>query len=301
MTARNICFTLNNYDDDDIKFLQEELPCSYLVFGRETGVKGTPHLQGYVEFANSKPLAWIRKQLKGAHCEKRLGSASEAAAYCKKDKNFEERGEMKCQGKRNDLDDIKVLIDKGGGLLNIAEENFGAFVRYHKSFELYRTLKLEQDRSVFHPPSVVWCYGGAGSGKTRYAIEFDPRCYIKDGTMWWNGYRQQNVIIIDDFDGKWPYRDLLRLLDRYPYQGQVKGGYVKINSPHIFITCEFPPSHFWKGSNELEQVTRRIELLLYFELGKEAPTEILNKKAEVPGNNWPARTEEDFIFCNFRG
>jgi len=49
---------------------------------------------------------------------------------------------------------------------------------------------------------------------------------------------------------------LLRLLDKYPYQGQIKGGYVKINS-NIIITCEFPPEYFWKG-NELAQITRRI-------------------------------------------
>jgi len=80
--------------------------------------------------------------------------------------------------------------------------------------------------------------------------------------MWWDGYEQQEAIIIDDFDGKWPYRDLLRLLDRYPYQGQFKGGYFKVNSPYIYITCEFAPSYFWQG-NEYAQVFRRLKEVKY--------------------------------------
>jgi len=50
-------------------------------------------------------------------------------------------------------------------------------------------------------------------------------------------------------------------LDRYRYQGQVKGGYVNINSPFIYITCEHPPSYYWSG-NELDQITRRLTSVL---------------------------------------
>jgi len=72
--------------------------------------------------------------------------------------------------------------------------------------------------------------------------------YSKDNTPWWDGYRQQQVIMIDDFEDDIPYRTLLKMIDRYQYQGQIKGGYVHINSPQMVITCEFPPSHFWSGN-----------------------------------------------------
>ena len=45
--------------------------------------------------------------------------------------------------------------------------------------------------------------------------------------MSWDGYKQQEAIIIDDFDNTIPYRTLLRMLDRY---GQVNDGYEKLKS-----------------------------------------------------------------------
>lgn len=110
----------------------------------------------------------------------------------------------------------------------------------------------------------------------RQPVEKHKTYYIKDGTQWWDEYEQQEAIIIDDFDGKWPFRDLLRLLDRYPYQGQFKGGYVPINSPFIYITCEHPPDWFWgpmakapltgdRSANELAQMLRRIDEIVHVE------------------------------------
>ena len=107
------------------------------------------------------------------------------------------------------------------------------------------------------PPEVIWRWGLAGTGKTRYCIEKHPSHYIKDGTSWWDNYTQQEAIIIDDFDNNIPYRTLLRIIDRYSCQGQVKGSYVQINSPFIYITCEHPPEKYW-SDNELKQILRRI-------------------------------------------
>jgi len=47
--ARNWCFILNNYSTDEQLFITAfylEKVC-YLLFGRETGEEGIPHLQGY--------------------------------------------------------------------------------------------------------------------------------------------------------------------------------------------------------------------------------------------------------------
>lgn len=257
---RNICFTLNNYTENEFEQIQQAAKClRYVVIGREVGKCGTPHIQGYAEALNPKTFAgWKKIISERAHIEPRRGTAQEAADYCKKTGSYTEFGKISEQGKRTDLESVARELRDGCQISEIADKYPEIFIKFHKGIENLK-LAVLKDRCPDIPPTVVWLWGKAGVGKTSHIFKkYDINdIYIKDGTMWWNNYLQHKVIVIDDFDGKWPYRDLLRLLDRYPYQGQFKGGYVKINSPFIYITCEFPPEKFWQD-NALMQVQRRI-------------------------------------------
>lgn len=94
--SKYFCFTINNYTNDDVDRLSnlgDEI--TYIVFGREVGESGTPHLQGYVEFRNRKRFPQVKTLLGNrVHLEKRRGSPQEASDYCKKDGDFEEIGEL---------------------------------------------------------------------------------------------------------------------------------------------------------------------------------------------------------------
>lgn len=79
--ARNYCFTLNNYTEDDIKTIQG-FKCEY-VFQKEVGAKNTPHLQGLLMFSNPKDFSSVKKMLPKAHieeCRNKLASIK----YCTK-------------------------------------------------------------------------------------------------------------------------------------------------------------------------------------------------------------------------
>lgn len=231
------------------------------MFGREKGQKGTPHLQGMILFENPRAFENVRKKvfLERAHVEV-THSMSALMKYNKKEGDWEEYGIKPEQGRRFDIEEMVDKVKEGASNRELWIHNATLMTQYHRSFERCRYDMLENRTEE---PKVFWFCGGTGTGKTRTAYENHNTCYIKDGTMWWDGYVQQDAIIIDDFDGKWPYRDLLRLLDRYPYSGQVKGGYVKINSNFIYITCEYPPDHFWCDT-ELAQVKRRLTAIKFF-------------------------------------
>ena len=62
MTFRNFCFTHNNYSDTS---LEDEISCKYIVYGREVGESGTPHLQGFLSFSSAKSLSAAIKSLPG--------------------------------------------------------------------------------------------------------------------------------------------------------------------------------------------------------------------------------------------
>lgn len=259
MTARRSWFiTINNYSAEELRDVLE-FDCKYSVTGRETGEeKGTPHIHSYMEFGKPVRFQTMKNNFPRADIEPRKGTAKQAIAYCKKQGDFTEKGEPSKQGHRTDLDEVAEAVMRGDPIPTIAQAFPTTFIRCHRGIEHFReTLQKHRDRE--NPPTVIWIYGQSGTGKSRlpHDIHGDTCVYIKDGTQWWNNYTQQEAIVIDDFDGKWPYRELLRLIDRYAFQGQTKGGYVKINSPYIYITCEYPPERFW-SNNELAQIKRRI-------------------------------------------
>ena len=62
------------------------------------------------------------------------------------------------------------------------------------------------------------------------------RIYYKPRGDWWDGYKQHECVIIDDFYGWIKYDDLLKICDRYPYQVPVKGSFEQFTSKYIWIT-----------------------------------------------------------------
>lgn len=112
--AKHWCFTLNNYTQDDIDRIAENSPFfDYLVFGKEVGASGTPHLQGFVSFPQR-----VRRNI----CVERIGQAHFTVArnvdhsirYCKKDGDFVEFGVAPTgSGTRKDLDAFKLAVSSG--------------------------------------------------------------------------------------------------------------------------------------------------------------------------------------------
>lgn len=113
--AKRWCFTLNNYDNADVTRLRQLAAggdVRYLVFGREVGDSGTPHLQGFCSFHSRKRLRQVRALISvRAHFEVARGSDGSNRDYCIKDGDFEEFGESGGgQGSRNDIDEFRGWI-----------------------------------------------------------------------------------------------------------------------------------------------------------------------------------------------
>lgn len=107
-------FTINNYTPEEVynlRNLGESDTIKYLVFGRETGENGTPHLQGFIIWSKTRTLAWSKRQISPrAHLEKARGTSHQASDYCKKENDFEEFGSVPVPNKTNRFEAFKEWV-----------------------------------------------------------------------------------------------------------------------------------------------------------------------------------------------
>ena len=261
--SRAFCFTVNNPQDkeESLKALFS-LDYQYVIVGQEVGKQGTKHLQGFIILKSRLRHRTIIKRVEGVHFEIKRGSDHEAIEYCKKDGVFTEYGKYKEseQGKRNDMIKLKEMTNNTNRMDKVIEEcqNFQQ-IRFVE--KLYEYKKVEREK-----PKVIWIYGEPGSGKSKYCNEKTKgkNVYWKpNSSHWWNGYGGHKIVIFDDIDVNiYGFKNLLRLLDRYPLKCEIKGGFVNMCMKYIFLTtCEHPQELF---SSEIayQQVRRRIDKLL---------------------------------------
>ena len=113
--SKNWCFTLNNYTEEDVERLSVPIDgVNYLIFGKEVGESGTPHIQGTVCFQTRKRLASVISTIGQAHLST-TRFISKSIEYCKKDGDFVEWGvaPQSSQGKRCDLQEFKASVKDG--------------------------------------------------------------------------------------------------------------------------------------------------------------------------------------------
>lgn len=276
--TRSFCFTLNNYNHTEQEQLRQ-LSCKYLIFGREVGDSGTPHLQGYVYFNSAKTLsAAIKAFPRRAHLECAKADAAANYKYCTKDGDFEEFGqrpksqeekgedekkryqrawEHAKQGKMEDIDpDIRVRL-------------YGTLKKIRAD---YLPIPQAQDKMDFH-----WYVGPAGCGKTWMARTKNKDHYLKDpNNKWWCGYAGQHCAILEDYDKKCDpmlQQMLKRWCDHWPFAAETKGGHINIRPPKIIITSNYTMRETF-GHDEaglLMPLLRRFRQLDFLELATRWP------------------------------
>lgn len=246
-TLRRFVFTWNNYSDSDLIKCKDFITnkCKYGIFGEEVApTTGTRHLQGFCNLIKPMRLSAIKKSLDNSiHIEKANGSDQQNKDYCGKAGKVFEKGNPTRQGQRTDLDTMVAAIQ--GGLKTtkeVAQVFPTCYIKYYRGIESY--LRLVHPIPPRETKTWVYYYWGpTGAGKSRRArkeaLETAPEStYYKPRGLWWDGYHQQENVIIDDFYGWIKYDELLKICDRYPYKVQVKGGFEEFTSKRIWITSE---------------------------------------------------------------
>lgn len=238
-----------------------------------------PHIQGYVEFTKQTSMAEAKLLLgdQAIHLEVRRGTREQAMEYCQKDETRREGpwilgDPSHTQGTRSDLIAVKRALDSGASNEAIADQFFGSWVRYRRSFDEYRALKKMkvEVRDSTVDPTVFVLWGSTGTGKTKAATDAFPDAYwlmkpVDRSTVWMDGYTGQSTVIIDEFYGWLPFDLLLRMLDRYPLQMQIKGGVVQLLATTFVITSNKSPDTWYPRVLDVSPLLRRLNVIWEFD------------------------------------
>lgn len=258
--SRNWCFTVNNYKEEDQVLFKECSSCRYMVYGRETGEEGTPHLQGYIVWEGKKSLKQMKQFHGTAHWEIAKGDSEQNRVYCTKQGDYVEVGIQPLTQKRkgeveSERWDTAKKAAIAGDLDAIPSD---MLVRYYRTFkEIKKDYMAKPDDA--EGTTGVWIQGPSGCGKSRGARLEYPGSYFKLCNKWWDGYQGEENVIIDDVgkDHACLGQHFKIWGDRYSFLAETKGGALHIRPKRIIITSQYRMSEIWDDAETLAALTRR--------------------------------------------
>lgn len=269
--SRNICFTLFNFEllDKIIDYNYE-----YLVMGYEIcPTTNRPHYQSFFKFKSVKEYKVLHRAFPGVNVEgmHKYSSIEEAIAYCKKDGKWKEWGTspINKQGYRSDINTVKDKILNGEiDCREIICNNPMLYHQYGRTFDKLEDIRMEKlFRTEMTEGWYLW--GGSGAGKSHSAFKnYHPDTHyilnLQD-KGWWDGYRQQETVIINEFRGQIPYGELNDLIDKWPKTVSRRNRQpLPFTSKRVIITSSMPPEevyHNLSENDELTQLFRRFKII----------------------------------------
>ena len=198
----------------------------YLKGQRELGRGGLDHWQFLAVFSKKVTLSAVKLLFcKEAHAEPSRSDAANEYVW-KEDTRvpntqFEHGALPISRARKADWDKVKSDAEAG----KFDDIPADILIRHYGNI---KRLRVDAILPNFRPAVKVHVFWGvSGTGKTRRAWHEagdTADVFIKDpNTKWWDGYRGQKKVIIDEFTGLISIGHLLRWIDRYPVIAEVKG------------------------------------------------------------------------------
>jgi len=284
--VRRFFGTQNHYPYEDIdgvrrpvlfRLLRENERIVYSVAEAEVGEGGTPHVQFYFEvssrgaaFTIAQVQQWPTFAGQGCALFAARGNRAQATAYCTKEANpagwvqihpphNEEVNaeEERRQGQRNDWRLVHDLARAGAQAAEFAEQVPHLAYRHIQLIPQWVRIH-HQEVPREHLTRMVCFYGLTGAGKTERALREASieangmeNVYVHNSDRrWFDGYRAQPVMMIDEFNGSFfSFDEIKRLLSRVPYRLEQRGvhGGAQLVARTIYVTSNHHPRYWYEG------------------------------------------------------
>ncbi len=268
--SRNWCFTLNNPTDEDMKRIDAWHTLNqkaYIIYGKEKGASGTPHLQGYVHLPAPNAASAVKKFIPKAHILMCKGTPEENIAYCcKEDTDPVIYGaEPKTQQQvHKDKSARFIELAEAGDFETIKEEMPARYAQQYRTMHMMATDKMVKPKDLDEPCG-LWIYGETGSGKTHMARTENGTYYSKLCNKWWDGYQGEDCVIIEDMDPNHSKlaHHLKLWCDKWSFTAEVKGGTRSLRPKKVIITSQYSIQEVFMQSGEeaIAAIQRRCKVI----------------------------------------
>lgn len=162
------------------------------------------------------------------------------------------------RGESKDWDAIRDAA-RGGRLDDIPSDV------YVRNYNALQRIAADNAQPLAIEREVVCYWGPTGVGKSRRAWEeAGLNAYPKDPrTKFWDGYRDHEHVVIDEFRGDIDIAHILRWFDRYPVIVEVKGGSRVFKARKIWITSNLHPDLWYPILDPLTKAAlmRRLQII----------------------------------------
>lgn len=202
--------------------MYDRVKASYVVGQLEKGKEGTIHLQ-FLVYTQRKVRASAFKKLDHRLHIEVCRNARDASKYCKKEETrIQGPWEFGVEPQWNQDRREKFAVAKQQAINREFDQIDPAlYVRYCKSFHYIADQHQTLDK-VTAENRGIWIYGESGTGKTsKVQADFGQLLYRKGREKWWDGYKDQKVVVLEDADpdNVKHLKDYLKdWMDRHPFK-----------------------------------------------------------------------------------
>lgn len=274
--ARDRMFVITDYEHLDkesfVNFYASRGQLRYACGGNEEcPTTKRPHMQGLVYFDNQVTVATLGKDARNwAKAKSEFAHVEDAIGYCAKGtresdtgnnrkylddpaETFWEHGERPKQGHRSDLDTLAARINGGTTVSDILQESPAAVHLYGRTLNLLEDEARNRVRR-YERPEAVWFWGDDLDLVEDKALEnvcLPEAYFVPHDLLWWDDYKQQDVVIIRAHDGyKPPLRELVELAGRLPYSVPRRNrSPMSFISKRVLIVADCAPKDAYEGKN----------------------------------------------------
>lgn len=258
-----------------------EATMDFLAYGAEVcPTTGRKHWQTFVCFKEKvQSRVKVQKALADGvkfYCNPMRGTLAQNEAYCSKEGSYTTHGTLPVQGRRNDIKErVESILTGKRSADDILVDDPEAYQRMSKT--LIRAEQIRMSRQYrTEMTKGLWIVGGTGTGKSHYAYmmsgySMEDIYTHQCGDGWWDFYRQQPCVVLNDFRGNIPYAEMLQMVDKWPYTVNRRYiGPIPFTSRLVIVTSPMTPQEVYKGvlqrNDSIDQLLRRFEVKTIEEL-----------------------------------